>query len=348
MKIVLIGDYPPPYGGISVHVQQLARLLAQNGADCRVIDIERGAAPKEGAIRVNGYFEFLRRLLSFSSKGFVSHIHTNGHNFKSWLAIWVTMWAGFLFGRRNIVTVHSGLMPAYSDRGGLLTKLLIRTALIPAGKVIAVNEEIEKALLKLKVRPGKMIVLPAFALGARAGSLPERVLAWRERFQPLITSAVYLEKEYGTELLVEACRRLARKYPSLGCLIMGSGSREEAIRQEIERGDLQDRIFLLGNVPHEVCLSIMEKSDLFVRPTFFDGDAISVREGLALGVPTVASNVGHRPEGVFLFEAGDAGDLARQIENGLRERRASRGADGREQNQVLIQGIYEKVCRGAL
>ncbi len=348
MKIVLIGDYPPPYGGISVHVQQLSRLLAQNGAECRVIDIEPGTTPKEGAIRVKGYFDFLRRVFWFSYKGFVSHIHTNGHNFKSWLAIWVTTWVGFLFGRRNIVTIHSGLMPAYSDGSGLAAKMLIRAALWPAGKAIAVNEEIEKALLKLNVNPDRMIVLPAFALGNRSHSLPERVLAWRERFQPLITSAVYLEKEYGTELLIEACQRLAQKYPNLGCLVMGSGSREAEIRAEIKRWNMEDRIFLLGNVAHEVCLSIMEKSDLFVRPTFFDGDAISVREGLALGVPTVASNVGYRPGGVFLFEAGSVADLARQMEFGLREKRSSRGGEGREQNLVLIQGIYEKVCRGAL
>jgi glycogen(starch) synthase len=348
MKIVLIGDYPPPYGGISVHVQQLSRLLAQNGADCRVIDIEPGAASKEGAIRVRGYFDFLRELLVFSYKGFVSHIHTNGHNFKSWLAIWVTTWAGFLFGRRNVVTIHSGLMPAYSEGGGPLPRILIRTALWPAGKVIAVNAEIEKALLKLKVNRDRIVVLPAFALGARSDSLPERILAWRERFQPLITSAVYLEKEYGTELLVEACRRLAQKYPNLGCLVMGSGSREGDIRKEIQKENMEDRIFLLGNVPHDVCLSIMEKSDLFVRPTFFDGDAISVREGLALGVPTVASNVGCRPDGVFLFETGDVSDLVRQMEGGLREKRRPLRAGEREQNLVLIQGIYEKVCREVL
>jgi glycosyltransferase involved in cell wall biosynthesis len=348
MKIVLIGDYPPPYGGISVHVQQLSRLLTQSGAECRVIDIEPGTSPKEGAIRVKGPLDFLQRLLWFSYKGFVAHIHTNGHNFKSWLAIWITTWAGFLFGRRNIATIHSGLMPAYAEGAGLLGRIVIRTALWPSGKVIAVNEEIESALLKLKINPDRLVVLPAFALGVRSGFLPERVVAWREQFQPLITSAVYLEKEYGTELLIEACHRLAQKYPNLGCLIMGSGSCEGEIRKQIQKLNMEDRIFLLGNVPHEICLSIMEKSDLFVRPTFFDGDAISVREGLALGIPTVASNVGYRPKGVFLFEPGDVPALARQMENGLREKGSSRRTEGREQNLVLIHGIYEQVCRGVL
>ncbi|TAK07550.1 MAG: glycosyl transferase family 1, partial [Candidatus Manganitrophaceae bacterium] len=118
MKVLLIGDYPPPYGGISVHVQQLAAFLRKHGAECIVLDIEPGTDSKPGAIRVSGPLGFLWTLIRFSWRGYVSHIHTNGHNFKSWLAIAVTAWVGFLFGRRNIATLHSGLMPDYAAGGG--------------------------------------------------------------------------------------------------------------------------------------------------------------------------------------------------------------------------------------
>ncbi|MDC4227938.1 MAG: hypothetical protein MPW15_27840 [Candidatus Manganitrophus sp.] len=80
----------------------------------------------------------------------MSHIHTNGHNFKSWLAIAVTAWVGFFFGLRNIATVHSGLMPEYAA-GGRRRKLLIRAAVWPLGGVIAVNQKIERALLEMTV-----------------------------------------------------------------------------------------------------------------------------------------------------------------------------------------------------
>ena len=56
-----------------------------------------------------------------------------------------------------------------------------------------------------------------------------------------------------------------------------------------------------------------QKSDVFVRPTFMDGDAISVREAGTLGVPVVASNVGTRPEGTVLFEVGNKSQLVKQI-----------------------------------
>ena len=345
MKVLLIGDYPPPYGGISVHVQQLALFLRQHGAECAVLDIEPGSAPKTGAIRVTGALGFLLALVRFSRSGFVSHIHTNGHNFKSWLAIAVTAWVGFFFGRRNIATLHSGLMPDYAAGGGFGRKWMIRAALWPLGGVIAVNQKIERALLDLKVAPPRIFVLPAFALGPRAAALPGWFDDYRERFSPLIASAVYLEKEYGTDLLVEACVTLRGRYPDLGCLIMGSGGEETAVRSRIQRAGGADFLFLLGNVPHDLCLSIMERSDLFVRPTLFDGDAISVREALALGVPTVASDVGYRPPGTRLFKPGDLADLIDQIDRALQEKRTPASEEDGPENLTLIRSVYERAVK---
>jgi glycogen(starch) synthase len=61
----------------------------------------------------------------------------------------------------------------------------------------------------------------------------------------------------------------------------------------------------------------MSISQVFIRPTFEDGDSISVREALSLGVPVVASRVGMRPDGAILFHPGDVEDLISKIELAL-------------------------------
>jgi len=76
---------------------------------------------------------------------------------------------------------------------------------------------------------------------------------------------------------------------------------------------LGDRIFLAGDLEHELCLALMSRSAVFVRPTFRDGDSISVREAVSLGVHVIASNVGTRPDGVLLFEPGDVNGLMARI-----------------------------------
>jgi len=51
------------------------------------------------------------------------------------------------------------------------------------------------------------------------------------------------------------------------------------------------------------------KSEVFVRPTNLDGDAISIREALYFGVPSVASGVVARPRECILFKSRDIKDF---------------------------------------
>ncbi|MBI4458503.1 MAG: hypothetical protein HY648_00415, partial [Acidobacteria bacterium] len=43
MKLLLIGPYPPPHGGISVHVAAAKKQLDQAGFACRVLNLNRSA-----------------------------------------------------------------------------------------------------------------------------------------------------------------------------------------------------------------------------------------------------------------------------------------------------------------
>jgi glycosyltransferase involved in cell wall biosynthesis len=64
---------------------------------------------------------------------------------------------------------------------------------------------------------------------------------------------------------------------------------------------------------------MISASDVFVRPTFTDGDSISVREALSLGIPVIASDCVERPDGVVLFKTGNAGDLSGKLQCALVE-----------------------------
>src|SRR5262249_6007411 len=114
-RILLVGDYPPPYGGVSVQVAALrARLSALDDTDVRVLDI--GVRRREGrpdCLSVAGPIDFARKVLAHARRGFVIHAHTNGHNAKSWMVAFMCAAAGLRVGRRSIVSLGSGLMPAF-------------------------------------------------------------------------------------------------------------------------------------------------------------------------------------------------------------------------------------------
>ena len=209
------------------------------------------------------------------------------------------------------------------------------------------------ALLSLGVDPRGVEVLPAFlnAAGPTDGSVcptlahkglrfcgagasacqpisgspevsPESgLLAWIGQHRPLFSTVLFFRPEYGFELLVAGLVRLKRLYPSLGCLVMGSGEQRAAAGKRIREAGLEESVLLLGDVPHDACLALMSACDVFLRPTLADGDSISVREALSLGAPVVASRVGARPAGAMLFRPGDLEEMLAAVELALAAKR---------------------------
>src|SRR2546421_345225 len=50
MKILLVGDFPPPSGGVATHVEELFRAVRARGGECEVLDIGKGQLPAEGVV----------------------------------------------------------------------------------------------------------------------------------------------------------------------------------------------------------------------------------------------------------------------------------------------------------
>jgi glycosyltransferase involved in cell wall biosynthesis len=134
-----------------------------------------------------------------------------------------------------------------------------------------------------------------------------------ERHSPLLSTAMFFRPEYGFELLLDAITELKVVNPGIGCVVMGDGEHRDESMMRVRQAGLEDAILVTGDLDHERCLALMSRSDVFVRPTFMDGDSISVREALALGVPVVASKVGMRPAGTVLFEVGNKSELVERI-----------------------------------
>jgi glycosyltransferase involved in cell wall biosynthesis len=59
--------------------------------------------------------------------------------------------------------------------------------------------------------------------------------------------------------------------------------------------------------------SLIKRSNVVVRPTRSDGDALTVRESLHFDTPIIASDCSVRPKGTILFNTGDEKDLMNKI-----------------------------------
>jgi glycosyltransferase involved in cell wall biosynthesis len=253
-------------------------------------------------------------VLRHALRGWTLHLHTNGHNVKSWL---LALGCG-LAGRSRggcILTLHSGMTPGYLEASPLWRRKLTAFTCLLYRQVICVSPDIRDALLQLGLESQRLEVLPAF-LGTESLDVPPDpgLLAWIGQHRPLFATVLFFRPEYGFAVLVAGLAQLSRVYPSLGCLVMGSGEQRAEAAQRVREAGLEQSILLLGDVSHDTCLALMSVCDVFLRPTLEDGDSISVREALSLGIPVVASRVGTRPAGAFLFPSGDVEEMLAAVE----------------------------------
>jgi glycosyltransferase involved in cell wall biosynthesis len=308
-RLALVGDYPPPYGGVSVHVRALERGMRARGVDVRVLDIGKGEHRGEGVLPVRAPLPFARELAAAAARGRLLHVHTNGANPKSWLVALAASRARLPGGPRGVLTLHSGLGPAWLEASAE-RRALARAACAGFGRVVGVNGEIAESLMRLGVPADRIAVLSAFSPAqVAAGAPPPRLAAFRAAHAPLYAVALAHGPTYGEDLVDAALPLVREREPRAGLVAFGPGSAAGPLARRGEAGG----VLALGEIPNEEALAVMAASDVFVRPTRADGDAVSVREALAVGRPVVASAVGHRPPGCLLFPAGDARALAAEL-----------------------------------
>jgi len=313
-RAVVAGFYPPPFAGEPVHVKQLVELLRDRGLVVEVLNLNRHARPGADYHSSTGRWVLLWKLFSLAGRSSILHLHTNGHSRKSWLLILVASLAARLRGTPAIVTLHSGLLPGYVAGFGKARRAVGGWILRAFVRVVCVNGEIRRAVEHLGVPGQGVIVIPAF-LGV--GPVPE--LAPSDRalihdFRPLLVAIAGGEQdpERGLAVLLHAMKQLVASFPNGGAVLLGwqVGPKTRPLIAEL---GLARYAVCPGEVSHDRCLALLRSADVFVRSTFVDGDAITVREALAFGVPVVASDTAFRPEGVTMFRKGDASDLAAKL-----------------------------------
>jgi glycogen synthase len=317
MRVLLVGDHPPPYGGVAIHVQQLHRFLRERGVEAKVLDIGKGGRPAPDVLPVRSLVQFGLRLAGFLSAGWTVHVHTSGNNPKSWM---LAAAAGLPAPRApRVITLHSGLLPDFLAASSA-RRAFARAALAGYSRVVAVSEAVKQALVNCGVPAEKIKVHPAFcASQVQPGPVAAAVELARARRQPLLAVAHHPSPVYGRMVTFRALRLLADELPDVGLAVFGPGTRTPEFARDAREARVAAHLEDLGELDHAEALGLLSRCDVFIRPTTHDGDAISVREALTLGVPCVASDVCARPEGTYLFRSGHAPELALRVRQALAE-----------------------------
>jgi len=80
---------------------------------------------------------------------------------------------------------------------------------------------------------------------------------------------------------------------------------------------IDDHVFFCGDLDHDMFLTLVSRSDIFLRTPIRDGVSSSVLEALALGVPVVASENKRRPQSVITYNHESIPDMVRVLDEVL-------------------------------
>lgn len=312
MKILLLGPYPPPHGGVQTNLVAIREYLRAREVPCLVINLTRHRQPeRDGLYFPRSARDLIGLLLRLDYD--VIHLHFGGELHRRLLLL--ALLAGCLPGRRAVLTFHSGGYPSSAAGKQTGRWSLAGVALRSLDRLIGVNPELADFFERLGVPRRKIRVVCPFA-GARfdsAQALPPALGAFMAVHQPRLVTVSGLEPEYDIPLQIHGMEKILSTHPDAGLVILGTGSREAEMRALIASKPYAQSILLAGDVPHSTTLCVLSKADLFLRTTLYDGDSISVREALSIGVPAVVSDNHMRPPGVRLFPIGDQGAMERLV-----------------------------------
>jgi len=118
-------------------------------------------------------------------------------------------------------------------------------------------------------------------------------------------------KDLGT--LIKAAQYVIAQLPNARFLVVGEGPLYDKLEQEIHESDLTGAVTLVGGQVDVV--PYLASADIAVLTSLSEGSSNSLIEYMAMGIPTVVSDIPANRElveGVF-FNPGDAPDLASKL-----------------------------------
>lgn len=321
MRVLLLGPYPPPNGGVQTNLVAIRRLLLERGISCQVINLTRFRQPDhDGIFFPAGALDLLQLLLRLRFD--IVHLHIGGDLSPRLLGLGLVCCA--LPGVKTVLTFHSGGYPA-SPAGQASHPRTFRAFVLRSfDRVIAVNEQLRRMFIEQFALPAERVrFLYPHALPSRVPDvpLPPPTDHFFATHDPVLLSMGWLEPEYDFALQIAALGDVRRRHPRAGLVIFGEGRLQTELQTQIAATSYPGDVHMPGDLSHDTALAAIARCDIFLRTTHYDGDSISVREALHFSTPVIASDNGMRPAGVRLVPARDKAALVAAIDAQLQQPR---------------------------
>lgn len=312
--IAILGNYPPPLGGVSVHIKRVMHKFIRQ--DNRVHHFD---TLKRHSIGV-----YVLRLILFlcAKKPDIVYYHTidlNSRLIEFRLLILLKKLIQF-----KLMVVEHNCRHLY-DRSNEYKKEF-NNLMRSVDHLVLIGYATEKSYQENHIIMPESIAIEAAFLppdtreeDAILSTYPEQLKSFIESHLFIITVNAFqlslLEQKdlYGIDQCIELLQKLNDKRAGLIIVLgsIGDINHYSQLKERIKLYALEDRCLWI--VGQKELWPVLKRSHIFVRPTLSDAESVSVQEALYFNVPVIASDACLRPEQVLTFKTGNVEDFYAKI-----------------------------------
>jgi len=187
-------------------------------------------------------------------------------------------------------------------------------------KSVVLNEPLKEKLIEKGIEEGKLEVIPNGVNVDDFNLSKEKIEIVKEKYGLNETTVMFsgtVTPRKGVEYLVKAAEILR----DVLFLIVGNTNLDREYANKVMEYAKQRnlKVRFTGFVPYEDLKALYSACDIFVLPSFGEGDPIALKEALASGKPLIGTKVGGIPAQIkdgwngFLVEPGNEKQLAEKI-----------------------------------
>lgn len=344
MKVLMIGPARSVHGGISGVVNNYYEAGLDQKIELRYIEtMVEGSKARKLLKAAKGFLEFC-----LGAPGY-QIVHVNVASDSSYYRKSFFIKMAKMLKKKIVIHQHGGNFEEFyyeqlSERGRERVKKVFSMA-----DVFLVLSPEGKRFFSQIVEENKIRVLP--------DSIQIPVKPEKSYGQHKLLFLGRLCKEKGIRELLESITELARKYPDIK-LYLGGIWEDGELKALAAKNP--EHVTELGWVTGEEKRRCLEECDIFVLPTYFEGQSLSVLEAMAYSCAVVASGVGGIPQMIedgqtgILVSPQDVESLKQGLEKALGDAKlcSELGANARrkveeefpiEKNMEKLLQIYRKV-----
>jgi glycosyltransferase involved in cell wall biosynthesis len=306
--IVQVGPYPKPIGGVSIYIKRMKEHMDLLEIKNEVWDLNKVKKDLEGVTQTR--LRYVPFKLLFRKDIEIIHYSICGIRPK----IYIGFFNKFFFRKvKKIITIHGDCENSLKQNKRPFIK-----ALNSFDCIICVKEGDAKRLTEVGVRkPTYDIPAFLFPLKEKESSMPQQILKFIENKDFIISANASSMKFYdntdlyGIDMCIDLVIALKKQHIKVGMLFCLPHIDNEVYYRKLinrinENEVVENFLFVHGNTE---LLPVIKKSNLFIRPTNYDGYGVSIAEAIVEKIPAIASDVCERPEGTILFRSRDLEDL---------------------------------------